>query len=82
MARTTCSVEEEKILSLLQRYGPMSGSQLALQYGMPQPSVRRVIHQLRNAGYNITYATGANALYALHQEPARQAPGDADTKEL
>lgn len=54
--------------ALIRACGPISPSQLALQAGMKEPTVRRCVQELRDAGHNITYATGSNAAYTLHLE--------------
>jgi biotin operon repressor len=59
------SPKATRVLAHLRKWGPSTQSQIALWLDMPEPSVRRVIQELRGEGHNITFITGRNACYTL-----------------
>lgn len=60
----------QRVLAYLRKWGSNTGAQIALGLSMPAPSVRRSIQELIDEGHNITFATGASALYILTEAPA------------
>lgn len=53
---------KKKILNLLQT-GEQTTSSMSLVLGVPEPSIRRAIQELRRDGYNICFADERNGIY-------------------
>lgn len=71
----------QRVLAYLRKWGPNTGSQLALCLDMPEPSVRRSIQELIDEGHNITFVTGRNACYTLYEEAPALAEGPTSTED-
>jgi DNA-binding IclR family transcriptional regulator len=58
----------QKILDVLSK-GDETCSNMALILGIPQPSIRRSVQELRREGHNICFADIAEQTYRLGLDP-------------
>ena len=73
------SANAERVLTYLRKWGGCSQHQLGLALDLPEPSVRRLVRELRHEGHNITFTTGRDACYRLlEQAPAEGQGADAE----